>query len=67
MTHVLTPWNDQLVPKRREINFVCQIWYRFVVLQQFGVFLGQFGIKIGQIVTKSTGSTRLMVLVPLDA
>ena len=33
----------------------------------FERFLGQFGIKMGQIVTKSAGSTRLMVLVPLHA
>ena len=33
----------------------------------FERFLGQFGIKMGQIVTKSAGSTRLRVLVPLDA
>ena len=35
LTHVVTPQNDQRMPKRRDINFVCQIWYRFVVLRQF--------------------------------
>ena len=32
---VVTPYNDRLMPKRREINLVCQIWCRFVVLRQF--------------------------------
>ena len=44
-------------------KFGTVLWF----CSSFDRFLGQFGIKMGQIVTKSAGSTRLRVLVPLDA
>ena len=44
-------------------EFGAALWF----CSNFERFRGSFVVKYGQIVTKSTGSTRLRVWVPLDA